>query len=674
MQLFRVNPFLRLLIPYLLGILYALNNLTLPVSILLTVTILTGALALGVYVLRMKKEQVYSRLVFLFLLDVFLFLSACCSCELRNPSNDPHFLGHHYSEKPVTCVAEIVNIPEEVKFKQKLLLEVYELRKDSLKIPVKARVLAYLPINHKSMRLNPGEHLVFKARLFPIETTKNPETFDYKQYANDLNIYYRCYPDSQSFQVIPAENQFGLKRLGLVIQQKVIHFIKGAPLTQSAKGICNALITGYDADVEKPIMDGFAATGTLHILSVSGMHVGIIYWALQFLLSFFGQSPRARIWQFLVISLLLWGFALICGFEAPILRAVIMFTLFGFGECVYPYRGKQQINIVLCSAFLLLLFNPVLIRNGGFLLSYFAVIGLITIHPWLFQKCSFENKLLNAIWLNISISVSATIATLPLSLYYFHFFPLWFIPCNLIVVPLSYGIMASVLLLFVSKSLGAMVINGLTSFLLGFNSWFAGAGNRVHITFSGLDAIAVYLILLSIGFAIYHKRFVAWAFCLYLIGGWQFLHLIEDYQKSRTRQFTIYHHYKHTGYSYSKGLVYANDSVLIQRVIKPHLQMRTDRWQQARFNVFIHDSIRFAEARQADNFTEIKKLHPTHVLINTNYPPDSAFFENSALKYIIVGAAANFKTRQQVKRLCYNFGVDCWDMNTKGFYQHIWKE
>jgi competence protein ComEC len=675
MQRFQIHPFLRLLFPFILGIIFGINTAFSSMNLVYGLCLLGGLSCLVLFVFQMGKNQQLGKFVFLLLADVFLFLVAWSCCILKNPTKDINSIVHFYSEQSISCIAEVSSIPTITKQKQKLCLQVNTILKRSQQIPVNGNMIAYIPTSMGHLKA--GDQILLRTKWHVIESPKNPEAFDYKRYSNDLGIYYRCYPDSISFKKLHAPIDFSIKRLSLQAQQSIVDFINSTDLSKAAKAICNALITGYDADVEQSVIDGFSATGTLHILSVSGMHVGVLYWVLQFLLSLIHKGQRSRLWRFIAISFLLWSFAFICGGEAPVLRAVIMFTLFGFGECIYPYRTKQQLNILLCSAFLLLVFDPYLIRNAGFLLSYLAVLGLIIIHPWLFRKYEPKNKVLKAAWLNTCVSLAATIATLPISLYYFHFFPFWFIPGNLIVVPLTYLIMASIPMLMLFESLAAWIINSLTSFLITFNNCFVHwqPKETFYVSLTCIDVFAIYFIIFCFGCILYYKRFWSYALLLSVISVWQLIQLASDLNARHTNDFTVYYHYKQQAYSYATaGLVNCPDSALMLRIVKPHLQKTSGRYRNTSFNVFLHDSIRFVSINSRDDFSKVNNLLPTHVLLNIQQVPDTSFFENTALKTVLVGTQTDFRTQQQIQRLCYNFGVDFWDIRTKGYYHYLWKE
>jgi competence protein ComEC len=486
MQFFNSTPFLRVIMPYIFGIIFNIYVFSVSYKVAWVLFILMSIAFLFTCFTTYKRIQTYSRFVLLMMLDLLLFFTAALSCHLFNPITTKQFVGNYYSTEPITFTALVSDIPNQTKRGIKLNLEVKQLIKYKKSIPITGLVLAYIPINKNTQAIQVNDELAFSCKLFPIDAPKNPQAFNFQQYTHDMGISYICYPDSNDILPLKINTSLSFYQYGLKAKNVIRHFLKASALTPNSQSICNALLTGYDADVEQPIIDGFATTGTLHVLSVSGLHVGIIYLFLNFLLVLIDKYNTQRLLRFVFITACLWFFAFISGFEAPILRAVIMFNILGLGELLYPHRPRNALNAVMCSAFLLLLFNPYLIRNGGFLLSYFAVLGLLTIHPWLEKKWTPENGILKLIWTNTSISIAASIATVPITLYYFHFFPLWFIPCNLMVLPVSYAVMALIPFMLLAEVYAAFIINYLINFLIQFNAFFSQLSlkNMIYVQLS----------------------------------------------------------------------------------------------------------------------------------------------------------------------------------------------
>ena len=189
--------------------------------------------------------------------------------------------------------------------------------------------------------------------------------------------------------------------------------------------------------------------------------------------------------------------------------------------------------------------------------------------------------------------------------------------------------------------------------------------------------LLLYGFILSVGVCIYYKRFWCYAFALSTLVIWQVNGVVNDYKTARQNQLTIYYHRKQMAFSYSnskrEAFIYYNDSLLNKRIVEPYLKSKSTQLKKDSFSLLINDSLRFVSIYKEADYAAIQKLQPTHVLIQLGRTPQSSFFENPLLKAIILHPQNSVKMKQQVKQLCYNFGVQCWDMSLKGYYQHTWK-
>lgn len=666
-------PFLRLLFPYVTGLVILVCLF--PVDALYF-WVLMGVSVSGLVVIWIQQFyhiQIHTRYLYIIFVDLFLVSVAGITLHVISPLNTSHHISQYYTEQPVQFSGTVADVPEH-KFRHlKVVLYTDYLLCAKSNTPIHGSVLVYVPYCTVTEKIAANTRLTVSGRLYPIETPKNPEEFNYKQYTADRGIYYTCYPDSEHIAVLGRATSFGLVSWALSAKQAIIQFLKNSQLTPQSAAICSALITGYDADIDQPIIDAFAATGTLHVLSVSGLHVGLIFLLLNFLFNRIDPYQHWRFTRFLVVGLLLWVFAFISGFEAPILRAVIMFNLLSVGNLLYPYRTIHPLNIVLCSAFILLIANPYLIRNIGFLLSYFAIIGLITIHPLIYALIRPKNRLMVLLWKNTSLSVAATIATLPITLYYFHVFPIWFIPCNLIVVPATYLLMCLIPCLFVFPHWAAAIINFAVEALIRFNRFFQDFSfkNLFSCSIDVVETLLLYALISCIFLAMHYRQRVFYVGILICLLMWQLWQLKPETLAGKGA-FTVYHHKRLTIYGWSDNehqRLNCTDSVFLQRVI-----LKDQKKTELRpFNVFIRKNLRFVACAGNTDFRRVCALQPTHLLVSENQIPDSTFFLQVPVKTIIVHPHNNSKTKAQIQQLCHNFGVECWDLATRGFYRLSWE-
>jgi competence protein ComEC len=214
---------------------------------------------------------------------------------------------------------------------------------------------------------------------------------------------------------------------------------------ETETGVAEALLIGYRDDLDKDLVRAYSNTGVVHIIAISGLHLGMIYGLMLLLLRPFRKYKWMRWAKPLLILFVLWGFSLLAGAAASILRSVVMFSFIVIGESLG--RKTNIYNTLAASAFCLLVYNPYFFWDVGFQLSYTAVLSIVLFMKPVYQWFYFKNKLLNAIWQLNAITLAAQVLTLPVILYYFHQFPNLFLFTNFVAVPLSGFILYGELLL-----------------------------------------------------------------------------------------------------------------------------------------------------------------------------------------------------------------------------------
>jgi len=212
--------------------------------------------------------------------------------------------------------------------------------------------------------------------------------------------------------------------------------------------VLSALTLGYKNDLDYKIQQSYASTGAIHVLAVSGLHVGIVFVIISYFLKFLGKKTLARIVRFVISVLLIWFFAFLTGGSPSVLRASLMFSFIALGQVLK--RTGSIYNSIFASAFFLLLYNPFLLFDLSFQLSYSAVISIVFFQPKIFKLISFKNPILKWVWGLTSVSISAQIGTVPITIFYFHQFPNYFILSNFVVIPLATLVIWISLLFFMS--------------------------------------------------------------------------------------------------------------------------------------------------------------------------------------------------------------------------------
>lgn len=281
--------------------------------------------------------------------------------------------------------------------------------------------------------LAPGNLIRWPGSFRPIRPPVNPHAFDFSAYQANKN----CFFESTATQWQLEEAASGsLTRLAHTSREQLLRILRSYLTSPEELAVGTALVLGSREDMQQQVQQAYAATGAVHVLAVSGLHVGIIAMGLQWLLAWLPlRGPAAR-WLLLLANLAgVWTFALLTGLSPSVQRAALMFSMLLLGKTLQ--RPHQIFNTLAASAFLLLWANPWMLLDVGFQLSYLAVAGILLFHPRLHKLLFFKNKWLAGGWNLIAMGVAAQLSTFPLSLYYFHQFPVYFWLSGLFVVPLS---------------------------------------------------------------------------------------------------------------------------------------------------------------------------------------------------------------------------------------------
>jgi competence protein ComEC len=570
----------------------------------------------------------------------------------------------------------VVNdLPVEKEKTLKCELKLLQVKTDSVYKTSQGTLIAYFRKSFAG-KIKTGQTIFLNTQLVTIEAPKNPGEFDYKNYMMNKQITHVCFPDSNSFAILNIESRISpVWYFGLRVKQKILTALKESKLSADAYGICAALLTGYDDEIDRSVMDAFSHSGTLHVLSVSGLHTGLIYLVLSFLFDFIDRKKKKKITRFLFITICLWFFALITGFSAPVLRAVIMFNLLGFGKIFFRNDYRNHINILLASAFTLLCYNPFLITDIGFILSYFALFGILFFQPVFSELWEPENRIAKSLWQNVTASFAATVSTLPFTLFYFKQFPVWFFICNLVVVPATFVILMLALLVVLKMGNIAACINSLIKFLIWFIGLFnfSGLGYIDNIDFSKTDAIllSAFIFIISLTFYKRSYRYVVYLFLLLIF--WQTNALIVSWQVKQQNLLTVYHVKKESVFSVKNKIEVYLDSVS-DKVFNFHIKPQMISFNYPaiitrKFN-YIHSGNKTILVLNKKNFwPEIDKKSVSTLVISNNFRLSSKDLEEfSSLKLLVADGSNNNYILRHLEELCSKFGIEFYSTKHKGAY------
>ena len=334
------------------------------------------------------------------------------------------------------------------------------------------KLQVYIAKCEKAKDLRVGDVLMVNMKPQKPEISKNTKVFDYADWLRKMGICGTAYLSSGSWKLYSRASIYDLSAESERIRSVLLERFKKVNISGEDFSLVSAMTLGSVNRLTSKTKYQFSVAGVAHILSVSGLHVGAIYAVLEFLLSFFNRFDKLKITKQIVIIIVLWGYAFVTGLSPSVMRSTLMFSLLIVGGSLN--RKVKTVNTVLFSAFLLLLWKPSYLFDLSFELSYGAVLSIVIAYSRLKSLLNFSSKIIRYLWEMICLSTVAQLGTLPLTIYYFHQFPNYFLLNNLVAVPASALIIyiaVAFLLLFNIPVLGSIVSWLLKESLYSFHAF-----------------------------------------------------------------------------------------------------------------------------------------------------------------------------------------------------------
>ena len=221
------------------------------------------------------------------------------------------------------------------------------------------------------------------------------------------------------------------------------------------QAVFRALAIGDRDALTRDLKAAYRTSGAMHLLALSGLHVGLIYALLAWLLRPLGGHRPARLFRSSLILVFLWTYALITGLSASISRAVLMITFYELSGLISGDR--DGLSALAGSALLLTLFRPEAPRDIGFQLSYTAVLSILLLHPRLSRLLQTRSRLLTRIWELLSVSLCCQATCGVLAWLYFGTFPRYFLLTTLLAIPLATAVMYAIAASVASAALSSLI-------------------------------------------------------------------------------------------------------------------------------------------------------------------------------------------------------------------------
>jgi len=511
MQQLNHIPLLRLLIPFILGIIGVVylkpNSDYLILSLGILVIFFFG-------LLLVKKINANYKIRWLF--GIFIYASlilsgaSLTSLKYKNTNNTSKLLTEKNNQ---LLIGEIIEPPQNKAKSIKTVLNIKGIKTQSSWIEGTGKVIIYLQKDSLSDKLNVGDVISFEPKLKNVPPPKNPNEFDFRKYLSFHLIHQQAYLRSNNWKLVQQSPTTGIFKFANNSRKYLIKTLEEKGIKGKELAVASALILGYKDSIDAQLKSAYSSAGAMHVLAVSGLHVGVVFLIFSQLFSFFEKIKYGKIIKGVLLIIILWVYALLTGLSPSVMRAATMFSFIVVAKMTN--RNSSFFNTLAASALVLLIYNPLLIMEVGFQLSYMAVIGIVIIQPWINDRVTLKYWLPRKVWEITAVSIAAQIATFPLGLLYFHQFPNYFMLSNLIVIPLAIGILY---LGIITLSLSFIPVVG-EYLALGLNYIIQFLNSSVNfidslpyslsenIRFSVTDTWLVYLFIIFIITLIAYRKF-----------------------------------------------------------------------------------------------------------------------------------------------------------------------
>jgi len=573
MEFLQRTPFFRLLLPFIVGIiLYQTVELLHGVTYAcfgLSVLLVGLSFIFRTPSLQFKFRWLFGCGIFVFMLSLGYQLSA---------EREKEHVFDHLHQKGIYRV-ELTSAPVEKANSYLCKVDVLQFFDTSWK-PARGKAILYLQKEKAASTLLFGDRLLVEADFAPPERALNPDGFDYAAYLKRQGVGATCYIPSGCWRMTDRNTTFSIRRAAANCRNYLLEVYRKFNIRGDEFGVLAALTLGYTDDLQPDILASYSATGVVHILSVSGMHVGVVYVVMVFLLGFLNKTQRQKVFRALLIMLFLWAYAFLSGLSLPVIRAALMFSFITLATC---FDRKSQIyNTIFMSCLAMLLVNPASLYDVGFQLSYSAVLSILFFKPILDKLYSPTTRPVRFIWTMFTVSLAAQVGTTPFTLYYFQQFPNYFLLTNFIAIPLSTIIIYLAIGLLLVSYIPYLSVG--IGFLLNKSVWLLNfvISTVQHLPYSvwhvSLDirqSLVLFLAIFCLSGYYFSRKFTPLVVGLASLLIACLFSLQANYHTLNTKRMIVYAGQKNTHVSFinrNQNAVFTTDSLELERIAKAFWQ------------------------------------------------------------------------------------------------------
>jgi competence protein ComEC len=493
-------PFLRLLIPFSAGLLFAYHFN--PSTTHLQKIAWGSLLIIFLFSLIPTIQKIRWMALAGFAIQSLLVVFGAVIYKHHDLRNNEEWIGYRYSKND-SIIASIQEPLIQKRKTWKALASISSVKHQGTWKIASSNILIYITNDSLASKLETGDEIKFQEPLQIITNNFKTGSFNFVRYCTFQQIYFQVYLPNTAI-IHYKKNNPSFKYYLYKTRNSILQILKQALPDKSEQAVAEALLIGYKEDLDRSLVQSYSNTGVVHIIAISGLHLAMIYGLLIYLLQPIGNKKWNNYIRTCIILSILWGFSFITGGAAAILRSAVGFSFLLISKSL-GYKN-HTLNTIFASAFFLLVYDPFLLWDIGFQLSYTAVLGIILFSSYIERWFYFKNKLLKMIWQVNSITISAQVLTLPIVLYQFHQFPNLFLITNFLIVPLSGIILYAELFLLLVSPFPLLLkwLGIITGFLIRQMNGIIERTNRLpfaltrNISINISETLLLYLLITSL--------------------------------------------------------------------------------------------------------------------------------------------------------------------------------
>ncbi|MBS1783317.1 MAG: ComEC family competence protein [Bacteroidetes bacterium] len=460
-------PFVRLLFPVVVAILFFDKGLLPSISLLSLSSIAIISSLIGIVILVWANNRKHFHVLqFLWIQLTFFFLSWLC-CIYSSPVSQLNWYEKSLNQAQ-SFLVRVAESPQQKTKTWKLSVEVMEAFDGSKVVPVKGSAFLFVYRNDSPFTIQKGDEIMIPNKWKPITNSGNPFAFDYRTFCQRNGIYHQAFisPNEITLFHHSVDAPSFIDRVHAYSMQMLEHFVTD----KSTLGLMQAMLLGDEVNFDTELRQSYVDTGIIHVVAISGSHV-ILFFQIIAALLFFLRGKKYEAIKYLVAVPFVCFYVAVAGAPTSAIRAAIMFCFVAIG--LIFRQDKQPLNLLFATAFFMLLYEPMWLFSVGFQLSFLAVLSLILFFKKLSRLVVAPNVYLQKLWDAASASIAAEILIAPLVIYYFHTFPLTFLIANILAyLCMGLVLIGSMLIIFLSyfSAIAGLVANTLTFLVMVFNS------------------------------------------------------------------------------------------------------------------------------------------------------------------------------------------------------------